>query len=329
MKYDNFDEEYEGQMSIDDLYPEPRGMFAVSEVFVRARKQMTAVEYKAFVYALSHIDWTKTMPGSIEMDKKKLAKAIGIEGDANHLSLHLHKALKEISVHSYTEFKDQDQGLYISGTVINTLILNKRNKAILDINPRYASLFSELSSDYLTMWSYDIFNLRSERSITFYEHLRACSDTTKQCQKGFGVKALKELLNLSPDSYMRPKSGFNRSQFEKRVLEPLCEDMSRCEMIKLVIHPDGKYYEKVRDGKKVLGYRFYWTVSDRPRIAKAGEIKEIRDNIAKDPKTLKIAKDLALGKKRPKKTKEKSNTFIDFPQNTYNFDELESKLLDN
>lgn len=326
MKYDNFDEEFEGQMSIDDLYPEPKGMFAVSEVFVRARKQMTSVEYKAFVYALSHIDWTNSLPRSIEMDKKKLAQAIGIEGDANHLAQHLFKALKDISVHSYTEFKDQDQGLYISGTVINTLILKQRNKAILDINPRYAKLFSELSSDYLTMWSYDIFRLKSERSITFYEHLRAHSDTTKQCQKGFGVKALKELLNLSPDSYMRPKSGFNRSQFESRVLEPLCEDMAKCEMIQLVVNPDGKYYEKVKDGKKVLGYRFYWTVSDRPRIVNAGEIKELRDNIAKDPKTLKIAKDISLGKKKSKK---KDNKFNNFQQNTYDFKKLEEQLLDN
>lgn len=280
MKYDSFDEEYEGQMSIDDLFPEPGGMFAVSEVFIRARKQMTAVEYKAFVYALSHVDWTKTLPRSIEMDKKKLAQAIGIEGDANHLSQHLFKALKDISIHSYTEFKDQDQGLYISGTIINTLILKQRNKAILDINPRYSSLFSELSSDYFTMWSYDIFSLSSERSITFYEHLRAHSDTTRQCQKGFGVKALKELFNISPESYMRKKGGFDRSKFESRVLEPLCEDMAKCEMIQLVVNPDGKYYEKVKDGKKVLGYRFCWTVSDRPRIANAGEIKELRDNLS-------------------------------------------------
>lgn len=326
MRYDSFDDEYEGQMTIDDLYPAPKGMFAVSDIFIRARKQMTPVEYKAFVYALSHIDWTKSLPNSIEMDKKMLAKVIGIEGDANHLSQHLHKALKDISVHSFTEFKDQDQGLYISGTVINTLILNQRNKAILDINPRYAKLFSELSTDYLTMWSYDIFNLRSERSITFYEHLRAHSDTTKQCQKGFGVKALKDLFNIPPDGYMRPKGGFDRGKFEKRILEPLCEDMAKCEMIQLVVHPDGKYYEKVKEGRKVLGYRFYWTVSDRPKIANAKEIKEIRENIAKDPKTLKIAKDLAKGKKKSRK---EQSSFMSYQQNNYDFDELEQKLLDN
>lgn len=332
MGYDDYDEEYDGQLDLSDMYSQPKGMFAVSKIFVRARKQMTPVEYKAFVYALSKIDWTKALPSSIEMDKKELAQILNIEGDSDHLSQNLHRALRDISVHSFTEFKDQDKGLYISGTIINTLVLNQRNKAILDVNPRYAKLFSELNSEYLTMWSYDIFNMRTERAITFYEHLRAHSDTTKQCEKGFGVKALKDLFNIpkeGPGSYVRKQNGFDRANFEKYIIDPICEDLSKCEMIQLILQPNGKYYEKVKEGKRVLGYKFYWNVSDRPRIAKAGEIKEIRYNVAKDPKTLKIAKDLALGKKRPKKTKEKSNTFIDFPQNTYNFDELESKLLDN
>lgn len=329
MGFDNFDEEFEGQMNLDDFYPAQKGMFAVSKIFVRARKQMTPVEYKAFVYALSKIDWTKSLPPSIEMDKKELAQVLNIEGDSDHLSQNLHRALKDISVHSFTEFKDQDKGLYISGTIINTLVLNQRNKAILDVNPRYAKLFSELSCEYLTMWSYDIFNMRTERAITFYEHLRAHSDTTKQCEKGFGVKALKELFAIpkeGPGSYVRTKGGFDRANFEKYIIEPICEDLSKCEMIQLVVQPDGRYYEKVKEGRKVKGYKFYWNVSDRPRIAKANEIKEVRDNIAKDPKTLKIAKDLALGQK---KTKKKANTFTSYVQNAYDFDDLEEKLLDN
>lgn len=329
MGYDDYDEEFDGQMSLDDLYPAPKGMFAVSKIFVRARKQMTPIEYKAFVYALSKIDWTKSLPASIEMDKRELAQILNIQSDENHLSQNLFRALKDISVHSFTEFKDQDKGLYISGTIINTLVLNQRKKAILDINPRYAKLFSELNSDYLTMWSFDIFNMRTERSITFYEQLRAHSDTTKQCEKGLGVKALKELFDIpkeGPGSYIRKQGGFDRANFEKYIIDPICEDLSKCEMIQLIVQPDGKYYEKVKEGRKVKGYRFYWTVSDRPKIANAGEIKEIRENIAKDPKTLKIAKDLAKGKKKSRK---EQSSFMSYQQNNYDFDELEQKLLDN
>lgn len=328
MIYDNFDGDTEGQISLED-YAAPRGMFAVSKIFLRAKRQMTAEEYKAFVYALSHVDWTKEMPCTVEMDKKELAKKLNIEGDPNHLARNLFRALKDISKHSFTEFKDEDQGLYVSGTVINTIILNQRKKAIMDFNPRYAKLFSELTNDYLTMWSEDIYRLRSDRSISFYEQLRANSDTTRECHRGYGVAQLKEILGLpkeGPGSYMREKGGFDRSNFEKYIIEPICEDLAKCEMIQLVVQPNGKYYEKVKEGRKVKGYRFYWNVSDRPRIATAGELKEVRENIAKDPKTLKIAKDLASGKKKAKKSK---NTFNDFQQNTYDFGELEKLLTEN
>ena len=328
MGFDEFDEEYEGQL---ELFPEPKEMFAVSKIFARARKQMTAEEYKTFAYALTNVKWKEAMPNSIEMDKKALAKILNIDPNPKYLSHNLYRALKDISVHSRVEFKDEDKELYVNGTVISTLILNQRNKAILDFNPRYTKLFSELTTDYITMWSEDIFNMTSERSITFYEHLRAHSDTTTQCQKGFGVKALKEMFNLPKEgkgSYMRKQGGFDRTNFEKRIIDPICEDLAKCKMIQLVVQPDGKYYEKVKEGKKVKGYRFYWNVSDRPRIATANEVKEIRENVAKDPKLLKVAKDITTGKKKPKKAPKK-NTFNNFEQNTYDFDELEKLLTEN
>lgn len=332
MGFNSYDEEYEGQMTLEDLFPAPKGMFAVSKIFVRAKKQMTADEYKTFVYALSSVDWSKEMPSSVEMDKRELAKILNIESDPDHLSQNLYRTLKDISTHSFTEFKDEDQGFYVSGTVINTILMGKRNKVVLDFNQRYAKLFGDLTTDFLTMWSYDIFNMSSERSITFYEFLRAHSDTTQQCEYGFGVKALKEMFNIPKEgqgSYMRKKGGFDRANFEKYIIDPLCEDLAKCEMIQLVVQPDGKYYEKVKEGKRVKGYRFYWNVSDRPRVANAGEVKAIRDNIAKDPKVLKIAKDLATGKKKTKKSK---NSFNDFEQHQYtheDFAELEKILLDN
>lgn len=328
MGFNSYDEEYEGQMTLEDLFPAPQGMFGVSKIFIRAKKQMTVDEYKTFAYALSHVDWTKSMPTAVEMDKKKLAEILNIESDPDHLSQNLYRVIKDISIHSHTEFKDEDQGLYVSGTVINTLIMGKRNKVILDFNPRYAKLFSELTADYLTMWSYDIFNMSNERSITFYEFLRAHSDTTQQCEYGFGVKKLKEMFNIPKEgqgSYMRKKGGFDRANFEKRIIDPLCEDLAKCEMIQLIVQPDGKYYEKIKEGNRVKGYKFYWNVSDRPRVATAGEVKELRDNITKDPKVLKIAKDIADGKKKAKAQKE----FNNFEQREYDFEDLERKLLDN
>ena len=338
MGYDNFDDECNGQMSIDDLFPAPKRMFAVSKIFARAKKKMTAAEYKTFAYALSTVDWTKPMPETVEMDKKALAKVLGISADdPSHLSRDFKRLLKDISSHSQVEFDRQDKG-YISGDVINTIIMNNRNKVILDFNKRYTALFSELTSDFLTMWSDDIFAMDGERSITFYEFLRAHSDTTKQCEYGLGVKAMKEMWNIpkdGPGSYVRKDGKFDRPGFEKGVIEPICDDLKKCAMIQLVVQPNGKYYEKIKAGKKVLGYKFYWNVSDRPRIAKANEMPELRENFTKDPKTFKIAKDIANGKKKNKAKDvaiNEQNRFNNFQQNSYSkeeLDDLEKFLLEN
>ena len=336
MGLNKYDEEIEGQMSFEDFFPVPQRMFAVSKIFARARKQMNIDEYKTFVYALTNIDWTKEMPETITLDKRKLAEILGVESDANLLSRDIKRKINRLSPHSFTEFADEDRQIYISGTIINTVCLTQRNKVILDFNKRYAKLFSELTKDYITMWSTDIFNMTSERSITFYEHLRAHSDTTQECEFGFGVKALKEMFNLPKEgqgSYMRKKGGFDRANFEKRIIDPICEDLAKCEMIQLVVQPDGKYYEKVKQGNRVMGYKFVWNVSDRPSIASATEIKQLRDNIAKDPQTLKVAKDLINGKgKKKPKAKNTFNNFESSPDNPKTKEEwgnLEDILLDN
>lgn len=341
MGINSYDEEIDGQLSFEDYFPVPQRMFAVSKIFARAIKQMTTEEYKAFVYALTNIEWTKPMPSverqgvpiySVEMDKKELANILNVDSDPRHLARDLHRVLKDISKHSQVEFKDEDQGLYINGSVINTIILSERNKAIMDFNPRYAKLFSELESDYITMLSGDVFKMNSERSIIFYEHLRLHSDTTKECQKGIGVKALKEMFNLPKDAYMRKKGGFDRANFEKRIIDPICEDMAKCEMIQLVVQPDGKYYRKVKQGNRVLGYEFTWNVSDRPRIANASEMKKLRDDIAKDPQALKVAKDIVKGKAKKKGKAANKNSFTNYEQperSQEDYSELEKQLLDN
>ena len=60
---------------------------------------------------------------------------------------------------------------------------------------------------------------------------------------GWGIKALKEMFDIPKEgkgSYMRAKGGFDRSNFEKYVIDPLCDDLAKCKMIQLVIQPDGK-----------------------------------------------------------------------------------------
>lgn len=80
--------------------------------------------------------------------------------------------------------------------------------------------------------------------------------------------------------------------------------MAKCKMIQLVVQENGKYYEKVKKGNRVLGYRFFWTFSAYPKVATASEVKKIQERVDKDPRVLKIAKDLVNSEK--KKTTKKN-----------------------
>ena len=120
---------------------------------------------------------------------------------------------------------------------------------------------------------------------------------------------------------MRAKNGFNRSEFEKKVIEPLCKDMANCKMIQLVMQENGRYYEKVKEGNRVKGYRFYWTLSMHPAVASASEVKGLQERVDSNPSVLKVAKDIVKGEKKPK-AKEKPNKFINFEQREIDYDKL-------
>jgi plasmid replication initiation protein len=94
------------------------------------------------------------------------------------------------------EFSDKDSGEWVNGCFITTIAFYK-NKIRIRMNPDYLSLFGELDKNYLTMWSSDIFNMRSERAVKLYEVLRENTDTRKDVQQGeLGIKAFKEMFNI-------------------------------------------------------------------------------------------------------------------------------------
>ena len=325
MGKDKFDDQIDGQMSLSDLFSPPERLFAVSRIFARARKEMSLHEQKAFVCALSQMRFTEEAKSNvIKLEKKMLAQVLGIHSDPDHLSVDLFNEIKDLPRHSYIQIAEKDLDFYSSGFVV-TSVTSFKHIVRIKFEEDYLPLFTGLSTDYITMWSTDIFQMTTKRSVVFYEYLRQHSDSREQVNSiGLGVKALKELFDIPEESYMRAKGGFNRTEFEKKVIEPLCDDLQKCKMINLVIQPDGKPYEKVKHGNRVSGYRFYWTVSDHPAIATASEVKEIQDRVDKNPEILKVAKDIITGEKKSKKKIDHG-----FKQTEYDYDELEKILLNS
>lgn len=328
---DEFDNEIQGQMEIEDLFRPPESLFAVSRIFARARKSMNLAEQKAFVYALSTLKFTEEAKDDyVMLDKKTLASIVGVHSDINHLSADLYKALKRLPNHSYIEIADRDLDFYDSGFIITRVTMYK-NRVRVKFEKEYLQLFTGLSTDYITMWSADIFQMTSKRSVQFYEYLRQITDTREEVNtKGLGVKQIKEMFDIPKEgegSYMRKDGHFDRPAFEKRIIEPLCEDLKNCKMIQLIVQPDGKLYEKVKVGNRVQGYRFYWTYSAHPAVATASEVKELQDRVDKNPVVLKVAKDILKGEKKPKKKAKEETSFTNFEQRSYDYADLERRLL--
>ena len=328
-RYDKSDIEIEGQMSIYDIFQPPERLIAVSKIFARAKKEMSLAEQKTFAYALSKIRFTEPAKTNyVRLDKKTLANIIGIHSDPDHLSVDLYENIKEIDVHSHVKFAKGDSDLFGNGFVIAGLISYK-NTIQIRFNDDYLKLFTNLSTNYVTMWSQDIFAMSSKRSVQFYEYLRQITDTRQETNEVLlGIKAIKEMFGIPKEgkgSYMRSKGGFDRVNFEKYVIAPLCDDLKKCKMINLLVQSDGKYYEKVKKGRYVEGYRFYWTYTSHPNVATAQEVHDLQERIDKNPQILKIAKDVANGEKKPKRTK-KQNSFNNFEQRQYD-KSLENLLL--
>lgn len=331
MKNDRFDDEIEGQMTIYDLYNPPERLFAVSRIFARARKEMSLAEQKTFVYALSQLQFTEEAKSLyVRLDKKILANIIGIHSDPDHLSVDLFDNIKELPQHSHIEIADRDRDFYASGFVI-TSVVSFKNMVRIRFNEDYIPLFTGLSAGYITMWSKDIFEMTSKRSVQFYEYLRQITDTRESINiVGLGIKAMKDLFDIPKDgkgSYMRKDGHFDRTAFEKKVIEPICSDLQKCRMINLILQPNGKFYEKVKRGNRVSGYRFYWVFTSHPNVATALEVKEIQNRVDKNPRVLKVSKDIIEGEKKVKK-RNKKNIFNDFEQRDYSNDtDLENLLL--
>ena len=333
MPIDNFDYEAEGQMTIEDYLNPMNSMVAVADIFARAKKQMNVFEYKTFIRALAEVKWTEKMDNIIYLDKKELADYCGVHSDIDHLSQHLWDKVGELARNSYITIKIPDRQIYDSGCFINRITMLK-NRVRIKFDDEYLLLFSQLKSgEYITLWADDFLQMdnskNGQRAMTLYEDLRLHSDTRQTNVRGYGIKAFKEMWNIPKEgkgSYMLKNGHFDRPKFEQKVIEPVLENLAKCRMINLLTQPDGKLYEKVKQGNKVMGYRLYWTISDRPAIASAKEVKEIEESVTKNPEILKVAKDIVQGQKKQKTTKKKSD-FNNFNQRKYDYDELEKLLL--
>lgn len=327
-----------GQITEDErLYAElPDQVVGVSKVFARAKKKMSIDEFKTFLYCLCRVRWTEPeMPKSVYLDKRTLAKMLGISTDPVNIARNLRLKVGDMVDHSIITFASQDKKKWERGALITSVTINEDRVIVVDFNPKYAGLFCNLKKDFIMIWVSDIMKMRSERSLSLYEFLRLNCDTRVTNTRIFTLDQIRDILSIpttGQGSYMRSDGRFDRHAFETKVLDPVCNEMLKCRMVQLVPQEDKRGnelpYRRIKNGRQLVGYEFVWEVTDRPRISDAHEAQETQRLIEKNPTVLKIARDAARGIRSGgmEKKKPRENQFTQMEANEYDFEALEAEL---
>lgn len=309
---------------------ENKGLIAISKTLARAKDGMSMQEKKLMAICLSKIEW-KNVANNLEiwMDKEEIMELLGSTIDSSDRSTYLRKLAQETVRHSELHFSGEDKDEW-EDMPLFTRRKSTKNQLMMELYQGAADLVQGLECEYITLFLRDILrfdsNIDGLRAYTLYEHLRMNSDNRRTNTRIISTKEFKELFNIPKDgkgSYMRENGGFDRANFEKRVIEPVLKMLGACEHV--VLHERGRkpngeriYYTKLKKHGLVQGYELMYTINKYPRAVKPETIIDVQEN----PVDLKIAQDVKEGKKKPKK-----NTFNNFEGRKYDFNNLESQLL--
>lgn len=311
-------------------------LVAFSKSLARAKKDMGFYGRKMFFCVLEKISWNAENSNIVELDKKEVIEKLGIKTDANHRSKILRDVSSELR-HCEIKFNGEDKENWEDGWLITT-VQSTRSKLAITINSEYMPLLQNLGKnrDYITLWANDVYMFQSDRSYILYEYFRLHSDTRKTNTVTLSTKQIKELFDIPQNAYMhhdkkKNVDTFDRANFEKKVIDVVCEDLSKTQMIGLCLDKNTKkFYRKKKNGRIVAGYEFTFTINNAPALGNAKEIIDIETDheiikIAKDIKKNRAKESFIKSKNQEKKSK---NKFNEFEQNKYDFLEIENILVE-
>lgn len=257
-------------------------MIAYGKALARASKQMSLEEFKVFVMALTKINWKKDENNlEIYIQKNDVKDALGWNYDSSDLSYKLRLLIKNLLKHSMVSFDGETDEEWEEGFLV-TNVKSTRGEICIKLNEYYRPLFEGLlqDKDYITIWANDVYGFKSVYSYLFFEELRLHCDTRTTNYREYSTKELKKMFGMPKDgkgSYMhfdktKGKNVFDRTNFEKYVLDVICAEINNGSMIELFpqfeYDKDGKikshkYYKKIKKNGYVAAYRFQYNVKTR------------------------------------------------------------------
>ena len=252
-------------------------MIAMGKALMRAKKTMTLEERKLLVMAMTKIKWAQVDNDiTVELSKIEIADIMRWSVDASDRSTRIRKLANSLSEHSMIRIDGIDKGQWDDGVLIPRVNCRKKGSIKVYFAEQFRPLLENLTKDkdFVTVWANDIYGFNSVYAYLLFEDLRLHCDTRRTNWRTYTTKELKELFGIPKEgagSYMRVKDGFNRSEFERKVLDVAVTEINKGQMIQIQPFsgmeakkdkPNSydKLYAKIKKNGRIAGYQFKYVV---------------------------------------------------------------------
>ena len=219
---------------------ENTGLIAISKTLARAKDGMTMQERKLACIYLSKIEW-KNLTNNLEIwvDKHEIMELLQSKMNSTDQSAYLRKLAESMVHHSELHFDSMDKDEW-EDMPLFTRRKSTKNKLMIELYQGAVDLVMGLNCEYITLFLSDILkfdsNIDGNRAYKLYEYLRLHSDTRRMNCRIITTKEFKQLFDIPKDgknSYMRKDGTFDRSNFEKKVIEPVLAMVGKCNHVVL------------------------------------------------------------------------------------------------
>lgn len=235
------------------------GLVVIDNLLARATTKWTLQEKVLFLMAVSKIN-TIDENNEVKLNKKEVMT--WFEMDLRKSS-ELKKMVKAVAEKSWVEFNGPRSDLWSAGFII-TGGRSDKNNLYIRFGEMYLPLVKDLKSYFTKFEIQDVIGFSHLSALNLYVYLSSWFDKRYPYQNTNLKKSdIPKIFSLKKDQYWRnygtDQAFFDWAYFERRVLKPAIEDINNsksCDM-----HIDS--WEKVKDGKIVLGYRFKYYFSDK------------------------------------------------------------------
>jgi len=248
--------------------------------------EWSLTQKKLFALVLDKIDWSGKNNNIIQLKNEDIANELGwnySQENFRNVGVDIRNDFSYMALHSGVRLQDPYTRKWLSGNFIchatgDSMYTNVVMNPIF--MPHFESLYESTGKGgkfFYTMLKPDIVQCDCSAGHELFMWMRS-----KHKKKGigtyshtFGTKELKDIFGLPIDAYMRDidsETGeyrdFNRTMFEKAVLIKAILSVNKSEQVQILKQPNGAYFKKEKEGKRVSGYTMTWRVLDNDTIAK-------------------------------------------------------------